>query len=67
VLDAKDDKSVFKSTKELLDTMLKLEELTGASSSNAVRPGQIFVIIDKEAWEEREKMNESARKEEANA
>jgi len=64
VMDAKDDKSVFRNTKELLDTMLKLEELTGASAQNTVRAGQIFVIIDREAWEEREKMNEKARKEE---
>jgi hypothetical protein len=60
-------KPTFSSTKEMLDTMLKLEELTGASTANAVKPGQIFVIIDKEEWEAREKMNESARKEEAKA
>jgi hypothetical protein len=65
ITEAKNGKEVFKNTKEMLDTMLKLEELTGASTANSVRAGQIFVIIDKEAWEEREKMNEKARKEEA--
>ena len=65
IMDAKNGKDIFKNTKEMLDTMLKLEELTGASSSNTVRAGQIVVIIDKEAWEEREKMNERTRKEEA--
>jgi hypothetical protein len=67
ILDSKNGKEVFRNTKEMLDTMLKLEELTGAKDAGSVRAGQIFVIIDKEEWEAREKMNESARKEEANA
>lgn len=67
IAEAKEGKEVFKSTKEMLDTMLKLEELTGASTANAVKPGQIFVIIDKDEWEAREKMNEKARLEEAKA
>jgi hypothetical protein len=67
IQDSKNGENVFKSTKELLDTMLKLEELTGASSANNVKPGQIFVIVDREEWEAREKMNESARIEESKA
>lgn len=65
IQDSKNGKEVFKNTKEMLDTMLKLEELTGASTANTVRPGQIFVIIDKDEWEAREKLNEQARLEEA--
>ena len=65
ITEAKNGKDIFRTPKEMIDTMLKLEELTGASSSNTVRAGQIVVIIDKEAWEEREKMNEAVRKEEA--
>ena len=67
IQEAKNGKEVFKNTKEMLDTMLKLEELTGAKDAGSVRAGQIFVIIDKEAWEEREKMNEKARLEESKA
>ena len=66
IQEAKAGKDVFKSPKEMLDTMLRLEELTGAKGADGnARPGQIFVIIDKEEWEAREKMNEKARKEEA--
>ncbi len=65
IAEAKAGKEVFKSTKEMLDTMLKLEELTGASTANAVKPGQIFVIIERSEWEAREKLNEKARLEEA--
>jgi hypothetical protein len=66
ITDAKNGKDVFKNTKEMLDTMLKLEELTGAKDASSVRAGQIFVIISAEEWEAREKLNEKARKEEAN-
>jgi hypothetical protein len=67
ITDSKNGKDIFKSTREMLDTMLKLEELTGASAANAVKPGQIFVIIERSEWEAREKMNEKARLEEAKA
>jgi hypothetical protein len=67
VMEAQAGKDVFKSTKELVDTMMKLEELTGAGSSGSVRPGQIFVIIDADEWQAREKMNEKARLDEAKA
>jgi hypothetical protein len=67
VMEAQAGKDVFKNTKEMIDTMMKLEELTGASTANSVKPGQIFVIISQEEWEAREKMNEAARKEEAKA
>jgi len=68
IQEAKQGKDVFKSPKEMLDTMLRLEELTGAKGIDGnAKPGQIFVIIDKEEWEAREKLNEQARKEEAKA
>jgi hypothetical protein len=67
IQDSKNGKEVFKNTKEMLDTMLKLEELTGASTANTVRPGQIFVIISSEEWQAREKLNEQARLEESKA
>jgi len=67
VMEAQAGKDVFKNTKEMIDTMMKLEELTGASSANSVKPGQIFVIIERSEWEAREQMNEQARKEEAKA
>jgi hypothetical protein len=67
ITEAKNGKEVFKNTKEMLDTMLKLEELTGAKDAGSVRAGQIFVIIDREAWEAREAMNEKARLEETQA
>lgn len=66
IQEAKAGKDVFKTPKEMLDTMLRLEELTGAKGADGnAKPNQIFVIIDKEEWESREKMNEKARKEEA--
>jgi hypothetical protein len=51
----------FSSTKEMLDTMLKLEELTGAKDASSVRAGQIFIIISTEEWQAREALNEKAR------
>jgi hypothetical protein len=66
ITEAKNGKEVFKNTKEMLDTMLKLEELTGAKDASSVRAGQIFVIISTEEWQAREAINEKARKEEAN-
>jgi hypothetical protein len=65
VMEAKNGKEVFKNTKELLDTMVKLEELTGAKNASGVRPGQIFIIISEDEWRAREAMNEKSRKEES--
>jgi hypothetical protein len=65
VMEAQAGKDVFRNTKELIDTMVKLEELTGAGSVGNVRPGQIFVIISEDEWRAREVLNEKARKEEA--
>ncbi len=61
IQEAKNGKEVFKNTKEMLDTMLKLEELTGAKDASSVRAGQIFVIISTEEWQAREALNEKAR------
>jgi hypothetical protein len=62
ISEAKQGKDAFKSTKEMLDTMLRLEELTGAKGmDDKAKPGQIFVVIDREEWEAREKINEKAR------
>jgi hypothetical protein len=65
IQEAKAGKDVFKNPKEMLDTMLRLEELTGAKGLDGnARPGQIFVIIERSEWEAREKLNEKTRKEE---
>lgn len=67
IVEAKGGKDVFKSPKEMLDTMLRLEELTGAKGMDErAKPKQIFVIISEEDWRAREELNEKIRKEEAN-
>jgi hypothetical protein len=67
VMEAQAGKDVFRNTKELIDTMVKLEELTGASSANSVKPGQIFVYLDRSELDAREELNEKIRREESKA
>ena len=63
--EARAGKEVFKSSKEMLDALRQIEELTGAKDANTVQAGQIVVIINEEEWQAREKMNEKIRKEES--
>jgi len=66
--EAKAGKEVFKNPKEMLDTLQRVEELTGSANLDGkTRPGQIYVIISEEEWQARVALNEKARKEEAKA